>query len=104
MKEVPKSYYSFGSKFNDVNSWADNVVNHQLKRDIYKNAVNAKNFNEYRKATLPYNRNAGYTEWLLQGRDQGKQFINDYIQDNNLGEPVVMNNIEPEGNFDNYYT
>lgn len=92
MKEVPKSYYSFGTKFSNIDSWADNVVNHQLKRKIYQNAVNAKNFNEYRKATFPYNREVGYTQWLLQGRDEGKQFINDYIKENNLGEPIAYNN------------
>ena len=103
MKEVPKSFYSFGTKFGNVNSWADDIVNHQLKREIYKDAINAQNFQEYRKATLPYNKRPGYTEWLLKGRDQGKQFINEYIKENNLGKPVVMNNVEPNPN-DNYYT
>lgn len=64
-KEVPKGFYSFGSRFKNVDDWADNVVNHQLNRDIYKNARDATNFDEYRKATLPYNRRPGYTEWLL---------------------------------------
>lgn len=98
MKEQPKRYYSFGTSFNDVNSWADNVVNHQLKRNIYKGAVNAKNFEEYRRATMSYNRRPEYTDQLRTGRDQGKSFINDYIKQNNLGEPVVMNTIEPEDN------
>lgn len=102
MKENPKKFYSFGSFFKDVDSWADNVVNHQLKRNIYKNAVNAKNFDEYRKATLPYNRGAGYTDWLKTGRDSGKQFMNQYIQDNNLGSPIVMNMNNETSEFDNY--
>lgn len=90
-KEVPKGFYSFGSRFNNVDDWADNVVNHQLNRNIYKNAKNATNFHEYRKATLPYNKEPGYTEWLQTGRDSGKGFINSYIEQNNLGEPVAMN-------------
>lgn len=93
-KEVPKGFYSFGSRFNNVDDWADNVVNHQLKRNIYKNVKNAKNFKQYRDATLPYNRSPGYTKWLLEGRDQGKGFINQYIEENNLGEPVVMMNFD----------
>lgn len=93
-KEVPKGFYSFGSRFNNVNDWADDVVNHQLNRSIYKDARNARNFNEYRKATMPYNRNRKYTKWLLEGRDQGKEFINQYIENNNLGEPVVMTNFD----------
>lgn len=104
LKEVPKSYYSFGSRFKDVNSWADNVMNHQLKRNIYKDAVNARNFQEYRKATYPYNRLPTYTNWLLEGRDQGKQFMNEYIKQNNLGKPIVMNNSGTENNLDEYYT
>lgn len=89
-KEVPKGYYSFGTRKSNVNDWADNVVFHQLERNIYKNAKDSTNFQEYRKATLPYNRNAGYTDWLLKGRDHGKQFINQYIKDNNLGIPVAQ--------------
>lgn len=97
IKEQPKKYYSFGTSFNNINSWIDNIVNHQLKRNIYKDAVNAKSFNEYRKATLPYNRSPGYTEWLKTGRDSGKQFINDYINQNNLGEPVAT--VEPDNEY-----
>lgn len=93
-KEVPKGYYSFGSRFSNVNDWADNVVNHQLNRSIYKNARNAKNFEQYRNATLPYNRAPSYTKWLLEGRDQGKGFINKHIEENSLGEPVVMMNFD----------
>lgn len=105
MKEKPKSFYSFGSTFNNVDAWANDVVNYQLKRNIYKNARNARNYDEYRRATLPYNRNPGYTKWLQEGRDQGKGFINQYIKDNKLGQLVVMNDFDSnESNYVNDYT
>jgi len=44
LKEQPNRWYSFGNSFNNVDSWADNVVNHQLKRNIYKRAKDSTNF------------------------------------------------------------
>jgi len=44
---------------------------------------------------LPYNRNAGYTEWLLQGRNKAKDYINNYMQQNNIdGKPIAYNLLE----------
>lgn len=65
-----------------------------LTWDTYKGARDAKNFEQYRNATRAYNKRPGYTEWLRTGRDSGKQFINRYIQQNNLGEPVVMDDTQ----------
>lgn len=92
MKERPKAFYSFGHNEPDATSWAKNVFQHQLKRDTYKGAADAKNFEEWRNATFKYNTKPTYTDWLRTGRDDGKTFVNQYIQDNNLGEPIVLNN------------
>lgn len=103
LKEQPNRWYSFGNSFNNVDSWADNVVNHQLKRNIYKRAKDSTNFWQYRQATLPYNRNAGYTEWLLQGRNKAKDYINNYMQQNNIdGKPIAYNLLEQNNNLNSY--
>ncbi len=46
-----------------------------------------------------YNKLPTYTDWLKTGRDQGKQFINKYIKDNNLGQPVAILNNNYESNL-----
>lgn len=103
IKERPKAFYAFGHNEPDVNSWAKNIFQHQLKRDIYKGAANAKNFDQWRKATFKYNTGPGYTNWLKEGREDGKTFMNQYIQENNLGEPIVLNKQELNP-FDNFQT
>lgn len=94
LKEKTKGYYSFGTTFKDLNSWANNVVNRQLKRPIYKQAVKATNFQEYRNATKAYNTQPFYTKWLQEGREAGRKVINNYIRDNNLGDYIAYNNSE----------
>lgn len=106
LKERPKAFYSFGHNEPDVTSWAKNVFQHQLKRDIYKGAADAKNFDQWRKATFKYNTLPTYTNWLKTGREDGKTFMNQYIQENNLGEPIVLNNTVDQNQplFDDYTT
>lgn len=98
IKERPKSLYAFGSEYhNDINKWADHIVNKSFKNPLYKNAPKARTFDEYRKATFNYNQRPGYTKWLKEGRDEGKDFINKIIRKENLGEPIVMNQSADNG-------
>lgn len=89
LKERPSHYYSFGHNEPTVDAWANNVVNHQLKRNIYKNAINAKSFDEYLKFTKHYNTKPTYPSWLKKGRETSRNFINDYIKKNNLGNLIL---------------
>lgn len=88
-KERPKSYYSFGRTTSDLQNWA-NKANSSLTTGLYKTARNSTNFSDFRHKTFKYNTNLSYTTWLLKGRDQGKQFINNYIKQNNLGQPITL--------------
>lgn len=95
LKENPKKYYSFGKNKPNLQSWTNDIIKHQLRRPIYKNAVKANNFDQYRQATKAYNTSPSYTNWLLQGRSEGKAIINNYIRDNQLGTPIAYQ----ENNF-----
>lgn len=97
-KERPKGYYSFGRKATDINDWA-NKASKSLTTGLYKAAKDSTNFNEFRQKTFMYNKLPTYTDWLKTGRDQGKQFINKYIKDNNLGQPVAILNNNYESNL-----
>ena len=88
-KERPKSYYSFGRTASGLQDWA-NKANNSLTTGLYKAARDSTNFSDFRHRTFKYNTNPSYTTWLLKGRDQGKQFINNYIKQNNLGQPVTL--------------
>lgn len=88
-KERPKSYYSFGRTASSLQDWA-NKANSSLTTGLYKAARDSTTFNDFRHKTFKYNTNPSYTTWLLKGRDQGKQFINNYIKQNNLGQPVTL--------------
>lgn len=88
-KERPKSYYSFGRTASDLQDWA-NKANSSLTIGLYKAARDSTTFSDFRHKTFKYNTNPSYTTWLLKGRDQGKQFINNYIKQNNLGQPVTL--------------
>lgn len=88
-KEKPKSYYSFGKMASGLQDWA-NKANSSLTTGLYKAARDSTTFNDFRHKTFKYNTNPNYTTWLLKGRDQGKQFINNYIKQNNLGQPVTL--------------
>ena len=97
-KESPKGYYSFGRKATDINDWA-NKASKSLTTGLYKAAKDSTNFNEFRQKTFMYNKLPTYTNWLKTGRDYGKQFINKYIEDNNLGQPVAILNNNYESNL-----
>lgn len=100
IKEQPKGYYSFGQKAQNLNDWADKA-NRSLTIGRYKAARDSVNFNDFRNKTLQYNRLPTYTNWLKTGRDSGKYFINQYIKNNNLGQPIaqINNNVDQQDNF-----
>lgn len=89
IKEKPDAYYSFGRKAQNLQDWA-NKANYSLTKGIYKAAKDSINFNDFRNKTFQYNKQPTYTKWLKTGRDSGKQFINKYIKDNDLGQPITL--------------
>ena len=97
-RERPKSYYSFGVTASGLQDWA-NKAHKSLTIGNYKAARDSTNFNDYRRKTFKYNTHPWYTDWLLNGRNQAKQFINNYIKQNHLGQPVTM--VTPQDNIDN---
>lgn len=89
-KEEPKGYYSYGKKKSDLNSWIDSAAD-SLLVGAYKDAKNAQNFDQYRKATFKYNKNPGYTSWLKANRQDAVNFINKYKQQNGItGKPITQ--------------
>lgn len=95
MKEKPKAYYAFGKTKSNVNDWADTCYR-SLTTGGYRAAHDAQNFYDYRKKTFKYNTAPDYTRRLLEGREASKNWINQYIKDNNLGKPIVMNDDIPQ--------
>ncbi len=89
IKERPQGFYSFGRTANSLEDWA-NKANYSLTKGIYKSARDSTSFNDWRKKTFKYNRKPTYTSWLQTGRNEAKDYINSYINENNLGEPIAL--------------
>lgn len=90
LKEQPTKFYAFGKSEPNLEAWANHVYKTLTTSSTYKSAQYAKNFDQYRQATFPYNKDPGYTNWLKEGREAGRTFINWHITKNGLGEPVAM--------------
>ena len=89
IKENPKGFYSFGRKAANLDDWS-NKANSSLTTGIYKAARDSTSFEDWRKKTFKYNRKPTYTNWLRTGRNEAKDYINTYINQNNLGEPIAL--------------
>jgi hypothetical protein len=89
IKENPKGFYSFGRKAANLRDWT-NKANKSLTTGIYKTARDSTSFEDWRRKTFKYNRKPTYTDWLRTGRNEAKDYINTYINQNNLGEPIAL--------------
>lgn len=94
LKEQPNGYYAFGRPSKDIDQWSSRS-NYSLTNGLYKAARDSTNFNTFINPVLSkgYNKNSGYKAWLQKGREDAKNYLNQYLKLNNIQDkPVVQIN------------